>query len=423
MTPRFRARLRSRGGLLTMAALAVIIGGGFVVVGRGSAPDLPTALVSRGEFVDTLELRGEIQPARSVVLTSPMQAGELQIIKLAPNGSPVKAGEVLVEFDSTTLRRTIQEKQSELKQSDAEIEQTKAQARITDEQNATALMKAQYDIQRAKLDLDRGDTVSRIDNEKAKLALGDAEQRLRELEEKIRSDRTSAEADLSSRLRKREKALFDLNRAEDGLRRLQIRAPTDGIVSALPNYRAGSMMGSSPEFRQGDRAWPGAAILELPDLSTVHLLARLDEADRSRLQAGQEATVRIEALPGREFKARINTISLLARLDYRGTWPPPRNFDLDLLLLEIDPRIRPGMTAVARIATERVPDVILVPSEAVFQRDGSPVVYRLDGVEFEERLVEIARRGREQAIVASGINPGDRIATRRPAPEMIRRSP
>lgn len=423
MTPRFRARLRSPGGLLTMAALAVIIGGGFVVVGRGSAPDLPTALVSRGEFVDTLELRGEIQPARSVVLTSPMQAGELQIIKLAQNGSPVKAGEVLVEFDSTTLRRTIQEKQSELKQSDAEIEQTKAQARITDEQNATALMKAQYDIQRAKLDLDRGDTVSRIDNEKAKLALGDAEQRLHELEEEIRSDRTSAEADLSSRLRKREKALFDLNRAEDGLRRLQIRAPTDGIVSALPNYRAGSMMGSSPEFRQGDRAWPGAAILELPDLSTVHLLARLDEADRSRLQAGQEATVRIEALPGREFKARINTISLLARLDYRGTWPPPRNFDLDLLLLEIDPRIRPGMTAVARIATERVPDVVLVPSEAVFQRDGSPVVYRLDGVEFEERLVEIARRGREQAIVASGITPGDQIATRRPAPEMIRRSP
>lgn len=423
MTPRFRARLRSRGGLLTMAALAVIIGGGFVVVGRGSAPDLPTALVSRGEFVDTLELRGEIQPARSVVLTSPMQAGELQIIKLAPNGSPVKAGEVLVEFDSTTLRRTIQEKQSELKQADAEIEQTKAQARITDEQNATALVKTQYDIQRAKLDLDRGDTVSRIDNEKAKLALGDAEQRLRELEEKIRSDRTSAEADLSSRLRKREKALFDLNRAEDGLRRLQIRAPTDGIVSALPNYRAGSMMGSSPEFRQGDRAWPGAAILELPDLSTVHLLARLDEADRSRLQAGQEATVRIEALPGREFKARINNISLLARLDYRGTWPPPRNFDLDLLLLEIDPRIRPGMTAVARIATERVPDVVLVPSEAVFQRDGSPVVYRLDGVAFEERLVEIARRGREQAIVASGITPGDQIATRRPAPEMIRRSP
>ena len=80
------------------------------------------------------------------------------------------------------------------------------------------------------------------------------------------------------------------------------------------------------------------------------------------------------------------------------------------------------MTAVARIATERVPDVVLVPSETIFQRDGSPVVYKLDGVAFEERRVEIARRGREQAIVASGIAPGDQIATRRPTPEMIRRA-
>ena len=37
------------------------------------------------------------------------------------------------------------------------------------------------------------------------------------------------------------------------------------------------------------------------------------------------------------------------------------------------------MTAVARIATERVPDVVLVPAEAIFQRDGAPIVYRLDG--------------------------------------------
>ena len=100
----------------------------------------------------------------------------------------------------------------------------------------------------------------------------------------MRSDKTSAEADLSSKLRKREKALFDLKRAEDGLEKLQLKAPTDGVVNVLPNYRSGNMMGASPEFRQGDRAWAGAAILELPDLSSVHLLARLDESDRSRLQ-------------------------------------------------------------------------------------------------------------------------------------------
>ena len=67
----------------------------------------------------------------------------------------------------------------------------------------------------------------------------------------MQSDKTGAEADLSSKLRKREKALFDLKRAEDGLERLQLKAPSDGVVNVLPNYRAGSMLGAAPEFREG----------------------------------------------------------------------------------------------------------------------------------------------------------------------------
>jgi multidrug efflux pump subunit AcrA (membrane-fusion protein) len=77
---------------------------------------------------------------------------------------------------------------------------------------------------------------------------------------------------------------------------------------------------------------------------------------------------------------------------------------------------------VARIAVERVPDVLLVPAESVFQRDGAPIVYRLDGPAFEETPIQIQRRGREQSIVASGLQPGDRIAQRRPPTELVRRS-
>jgi multidrug efflux pump subunit AcrA (membrane-fusion protein) len=80
------------------------------------------------------------------------------------------------------------------------------------------------------------------------------------------------------------------------------------------------------------------------------------------------------------------------------------------------------MTAVARIATERIPDVVLVPAEAIFHQDGAPNVYRLVGSEFVPTRVEVKRRGREQAILASGVELGDRIATRRPPPEMIRRA-
>ena len=417
---RFAILRRPRNAAVVIVALAAVAIGTFTAVRGSAAPDLPTAEVKKGEFVDTLEIRGDIRPLKSIVLASPMQSGDLQIVKLAKNGSIVKQGDLLVQFDGSMLQRTVQEKKSELRQAEAEIEQARAQGRITDEQNSTALLKAKYDIERAKLDASKGDTVSRLDNEKAKLGVVDAQQKLKELEEKIRSDRTSTEADVAAKQRKREKAQFDLERAERGLQNLEVRAPASGLINILPNFRAASTWGSEQAFREGDRAWPGAAILELPDLSSVHLEARLDESDRGRLKQGQEAIVRIEAIPGRDFKARINSISVLAKMDFTSGWPPPKNFDLNLVLLDADPKIRPGMTAVARIATDRVPDVVLVPAEAIFQRDGAPNVYRLDGSEFVETRVEIGRRGKEQAVVTSGIEPGDRIATRRPPPAMVR---
>src|SRR5205085_3627149 len=123
---------RPRNVALSMVLVAIAAAATFAATRRAAAPDLPTATVTRGEFVDTLEIRGEIRPLKSVVLASPMNSGELQIVKLVKNGTLVKPGDILVEFDGSTLQRTIQEKQSELKQSDAEIEQSAAQARITD---------------------------------------------------------------------------------------------------------------------------------------------------------------------------------------------------------------------------------------------------------------------------------------------------
>ena len=79
------------------------------------------------------------------------------------------------------------------------------------------------------------------------------------------------------------------------------------------------------------------------------------------------------------------------------------------------------MTAVARIATERVPDVVLSRPKPIFQRDGASVVYKLERLEFVETPIQIRKRGKEQAIVAAGVAPGDRIATRRPPAELIRR--
>ena len=110
-------------------------------------------------------------------------------------------------------------------------------------------MKSTYDIERAKLDVSKGDTVSRLENEQAKLTVVDAHSAKR-AQEKIKSDKTSAEADMPTKRRKRDKALFDLQRARGGLRNLQVKAPSAGMVNVLPNFRSGTMFGGQQEFRK-----------------------------------------------------------------------------------------------------------------------------------------------------------------------------
>ena len=405
-------------------AVVVIAAAGIAINARtGAVPNVTTTDVTRGDFVDYIQIRGDIRPAKSIQLAAPLDAGgELQIVKLVKNGAAVKKGEIVVEFDATQLKQRLMERQSELKTAEGEIEQSLAQTKITAEQRQTEILKAKYDVERAKLDLGKREIVSRLEYENAKLSLGDAEQRLKEIEAKSLSTAAGIEAELTGRRRRRDKAQADVDRTVRSIEALRLEAPADGTVNILTNPRSGGPFGGGGvEFREGDRAWAGAGILELPDLSSIHLEARLDESDRGRLKVGQAATVKIEAVPGKEFAAKVDLISVLARVDFSSGWPPVRNFDLGLVLQDHDPKIRPGMTATARIAADRLPNVTLVPAEAIFQKDGRPVVYRLNGSKFDEQSIEIVRRGREQAAISTGVEPGDKLAVRRPEPELIRR--
>jgi HlyD family secretion protein len=416
--------MTARRVLIVVAVLVVIAAAAVAMTAvGGGVPNITTVDVTHGEFVDFIQIRGDIRPAKSIVLSGPLQSGgDLQITRLVKNGAAVKKGEILVEFDATSLEQRLAERRSDLKSAEGEIDQIQAQQKIDAEERKTALLKAKYDIERAKLDLGKRDLISEVEFQEAKLALTDAEQRFKETQAKELSAAAAAQADLVGKQRKRDKARFDVERTAAAIAQLRLHAPADGVVNILTNPRTQSMFGGGgAEFHEGDRAWAGASILELPDLSSIHLEARLDETDRGRLRIGQQAVVKIEAVPGKDFQARVDLISVLARVDFSSGWPPVRNFDLGLVLSDPDPRIKPGMTATARIAADRLPDATLVPVEAIFQKDGRPVVYRLHGSKFDEQSIEIARRGREQAAVSGGVRAGDKLAVRRPDPDRLRR--
>ncbi len=253
------------------------------------------------------------------------------------------------------------------------------------------------------------------------LGLADAQQRESQAQVKDVADTRANDMGFIAQDKKIAKIRADIDKAKTGLEHLKVTAPSAGVVSILPNYRNSSGMGNPPEYRPGDSAYPGAEIVELPDLSKVHLEAKLDESDRGKLRAGQTATIRVDAIADHEFQAAVSDVSVLAKVDF-SSWPATKNFALQLAFTDADQRLRPGMSAAARIAVGRLPDMLMVPAESVFIVDGRPSVYVLKGRKFIAVPLEIVRRGREQIAVKAALSANDRVALTRPDDAIIGRA-
>jgi len=376
-------------------------------------PTIPTIDVKESEFVEVQQFRGEVKALRSIAITAPSEAGELQVVTIVNDGALVKKGDIIVVFDKTKTEQELAQHRSSLKTAQAEIEQVRAEARLTTEAEVTAVMKARYQVEATRLEAGKQEIVSRIEGEKAKLNVSDAEQRLREAEEKQASNLTVSRAKVQSKLQAKKKTEYDLNRAERTLTVMTVKAPADGLLSLTQQWNPNGQA----TLKAGDRAWPGVSIAELPDMSTLRVTARVDETERGRLKSGQPVSVLMDAIPDRQFNGHIDQISTIASPDASVIWPMVRNFTLTVVVDESDPRIRPAMTSQITVVIDRIPKSIVVPPRAVFQKSTGFVVYMLNGSKFVERAVEIERRAGEQVLVGKGLRVGDRIALEDPTAE------
>jgi HlyD family secretion protein len=411
MIQRFH-RLSIQGKGMVIAIL--LLAGSGVVWGAARlgkrSPSVPTIEVRRGEFLDSTQFRGELKALKSITISAPAEAGDLQIVKVSSEGTVVKPDDVVVEFDKTKTEQDLAQFRSALKSAEAEIGQARAQARLSEEEDKTAVLKAGYEVERAKLEASKQEIVSRIEGEEAKLKVADAEQKVREAQTKQGSDQTLHQATIESKEQVSKKAKYDVERAERALAQMILRAPSAGTISLLQHW-SGSNMAS---FRPGDRAWPGAPIAELPDATTLRISARVDETERGRLAAKQLVTVQLNAIPDRQFTGHIEQISAIASLDFSSGWPITRNFILEIALDQTDPRFKPGITGQVTVIVDRVPNAITIPAQAVFQKSGQNVAYVWRGTQFEERAIDVGKRSGDKIMVAKGVSPGEQVALKDP---------
>ena len=380
--------------LLVVAASATSLGVYRARSTRG-AGKLPTAPVRGGEFLVVVRCRGELKARRSVQVSAPTNVPELRIVWLAPAGSQVKEGEVVVRFDPSSAKRQFQEKEAELKQAQATVEQATAQARITAEEDRRDLAMARYQVERARLEVSKQEVVSALQGEESRIELGLAEKKLRVQEATAALHAASDKAKIASLGRVRDKAQAELDLTKERLAKMEVRAPNSGMIVYLPNYSQGWV--NAKPFKVGDQVWPGAALAEIPDLNSLEMEGKIEEIDRGRVQAGAGATVRIDSLPELNLPAKVGRISPLTQMTWE--WPPTSSFRGYAELAKADPRLQPGMNGSVDVVVERLAKALSIPAKALFTRHGRPVVYVADKGRYAPYEVKVIARNPDEVAI------------------------
>jgi len=136
------------------------------------------------------------------------------------------------------------------------------------------------------------------------------------------------------------------------------------------------------------------------------------EVDGSGISEKQPADVVVEARPDLSFHGAIRLVDKLAQPRQDGS--PVNYFGVTIALDKTDPEImKPGQRVRATLVLD-VEDAIVVPREAVFDRDAASIVYRKAAAGFEPVTVELGPATAGRVVIKKGLAAGDRIALRDP---------
>ena len=413
--------------MLLIVVVAIVGIGAALIVAVPRLPDrgssVPTARVSKTPLKLTVHATGELRAGRTMTLATPPVGGTLRIIKLVQTGMPVKADETVVEFDPADQLFALEQAKSELAEAEQEIVKMKADGAVQKAQDDVALLTAKFDVRRAELDATGNEFIAPVDAKKNVLSLEEARRRLAQLEEDVKSRVATSQASLAVVEEKRHKATLSMQRAQQVIDSLVLKAPLDGVVSVKENRNAaGGIFFTGmvlPEHREGDQVSPGAPVADVIESGRMEVRAKVDENDRGNLTPGQQASVSVDALPGEVFTARVGALSGLAsRASFFDAASVSRLFDVTFAFDKPDPRLKAGSSVRLVIEGKQLTDALHVPRQAVFARAGKNHVFVRAADRFEEREVKVTQRT-ESRVVIEGLTEGLEVAlidpTARPA--------
>jgi HlyD family secretion protein len=365
---------------------AAVVAGLLVMALWPQAVVVEIAETTRGPLVVTIDEEGRTRVRERFVVSSPL-AGRVLRIELEP-GDQVKRGDVVarVRAEAPPLldERSRAEAAAAVESARAALGQTRAEA----QRAQTALMQADRELARVRALQEGGLTTPReVDLREAEAAAA------KEASEAAGFAVRVAESELT----RAEARLVPLS--SDTLGRVAtVRAPADGVVLR--------------RLRESESVVPaGEPLLEIGDPARLEIVADLLSTDAVQVAPGARAV--IEQWGGsRELAARVRLVepSGFTKISALGVEEQRVNVILDF----VDPadgwgQLGDGYRVEVRIVVWEAPDVLKVPTGALFRESERWAVYIVEDGRARLRHLELGRQNGQEAEVASGLEAGDRV--------------
>lgn len=399
--------------LLSAVAVVVAIAGAavFLSARQSTVSEIPatgrreaTFKVSRRDFVRAIRLSGTVEAVESTTIAAPRLSGpnsnSLVITALVRPGSTVAPGDLIVEFDRQDQIKNSLDRRAELQDLDQQIAKREAQERAARAHDDSEMSLAESAISRAQLEMGKNELLPKINVEKNKLALEQAQVTLTQLKATYELKRRAAEADIRILRIRRDRAANAERQAAGNAERMSIHAPIAGMAVVKTVWK-GNNMG---EVQEGEEVRAGVPIVDIVNPNAMRVRARVNQADVNELRVGQSVRVGLDAYPALMFDGRVSQISPLGVTSVLSA--KVRTFIVLVDVTGSHPNLMPDLSASLDVTLDRTPNAIVIPRDSLKQ-DGNKTFVRVKrGDSYEERGVTIAALNAHEAMVSSGLEDG-----------------
>jgi len=469
MSPRIINRhlwRKNRNGLIAPFVVAAVIAvvllclAGYFFWGNSSESekiDPIMATVTRGEFVSQVLDQGEVQSSENVEIRCEVRArnGSLSVLSVSPEGQLAKAGDFLVQLDSTSFEKELEQQNIDLVNAETNVIQAEsnlASAKATKEEFIEGTFKqevkgiqneiydAESQIEQANQELLTATAQlahskklqakgyiteqtlkaekfslknAEIGVQKAKLSLDLAMEKKRVLEEiSFKKETIQLDADIKASLVKlgSERKSLEVEKEKlaeikENIDKCTIRVP-EGVSGQVVYAKESSRGGTEWILEEGTSVRQNQVLVRLPNPEKMEVKALINEQSITQISNGMPAIVKVDALNNTTLKGIVTKVNQYAE---SSGWMSSsiRKYAVFVKILDPPITLKPGMNASVTIQVQYEPDVLLAPIQTIYAvQEKQFCLLRKGEDQWETREVTVGGDNSQTVYIKDGLEEG-----------------